>query len=244
MADYQEALAGIEAAVDAGNTDLSALGFWRIVREVKADPALSERWADAVGRIDRKAFRARVRPLFPVALGNAALLAATLAVLAAVEVALRLADGRLGGDPRPDAAGLLILAAAVGLSASVHGPAHWVVGRAVGIRFLHYFLDGPLRIQPGLKTDYGTYLRADPSSRAAMHAAGAVASKVAPLAVFGWAYTVHALRDWELLPAWSLWAVLALAVGQVVTDVVWSTRRSDWKRVRRELAAARGRAAT
>jgi hypothetical protein len=108
-----------------------------------------------------------------------------------------------------------------------------------GIRFTHYFLDGPFRIQPGIKTDYASYLRTPASRRASMHAAGALASKVAPFVVFGWAYAAHWRRDWELLPAWSLWAVLGLGVLQIVTDIVWSTRRSDWKKVRRELRIAR-----
>ncbi len=240
MPDFRGALERIEGEVDAGRTDLSALGFWRLVRDLKADPAQADAWAEQVGRIDRKAFEARVRLRFRVGLGNAVLLAGTAVLLAAVEIGLRLADGRIGGDPRPNAGGALILAAAAGLSVTVHDLAHWFVGRWNGIRFLHYFPDGPFLVQPGIKTDYATYLRAAPSKRAAMHAAGALASKVAPLAVFAWAYTVHWQRDWDLLPAWSLWAVLGFALVQAATDVIWSTKRSDWKKVRRELRFARG----
>ena len=43
----------------------------------------------------------------------------------------------------------------------------------VGIRWTDYFLGGPPPPRPGLKSDYGTYLRADPDSRAWMHASGA-----------------------------------------------------------------------
>ncbi len=48
----------IEAAVEAGNTDLKALGFWRLVARVKPDRMLVDRYADQIGRIDAAAFRA------------------------------------------------------------------------------------------------------------------------------------------------------------------------------------------
>ena len=42
----------IEAAVDAGDTDLRRLGFWRVVGLIKRDDELIERYAEQVGRID------------------------------------------------------------------------------------------------------------------------------------------------------------------------------------------------
>src|SRR5437667_352823 len=67
--DFQDAFARIERAVDAGDADLSALGFWRLLRRVKEEPALSAHWADQAGRIDGKAFERRVRVRLPVWLG-------------------------------------------------------------------------------------------------------------------------------------------------------------------------------
>jgi len=232
-----EELERIERAVEAGQSDLRALGYWRLVGRIKRDPAAIRRYADAAGRIDRAAFEARVRPRFPVWVGNAILVAGTVVLAALVPVAIALAEGI--DRPRPELAGALLVVAAGGLSVSVHGPAHWVAGRTLGIRFAGWFLGGPFRIQPGLKVEYASYLRADPTSRAAMHAAGALASKVAPFAVFGPAYIQHVRHGWALLPAWSLWAILGLGVLQILTDIVWSTKRSDWKRVRRELRLAR-----
>lgn len=238
MADHGAALDEIERRLEAGQTDLRALGFWKRVGAIKRDPQRAAH-ADQVGRIDRRAFEARVSPRFPVWVGNLALVVATLAALGVVEVGLRLAGGRLGASVQPGWGGALIVAAAGGLSASVHTLAHWFAGRWVGIRFLWYFLDGPLRIQPGIKTDYASYLRVDASKRAAMHAAGALASKVAPFAVFGWVLTFHWQRGWDVVPPWSLWALAGLGMLQIVTDAVWSTKRSDWKKVRRELRVAR-----
>src|SRR3989304_4720023 len=70
--------ARIEGAVAGGDTDLSRLGFWRLLRQVKADPALSAHWAEAAGRIDRAAFEASVRPRFPMWLGNLVLVLGAL----------------------------------------------------------------------------------------------------------------------------------------------------------------------
>jgi hypothetical protein len=234
--DYQEAFARIERSVDSGDTDLGRLGFWRLVDQVKLDPRLSSHWADVIGRIDRKAFEARVRPRFPVWLGNTLLVAATVVLAALVPVGLALAEGF--DEPEPVWGAILILVAAAGLTGAVHCPAHWLAGRLGRMRFTNYYLDGPLRIQPGLKVDYASYLRATAGARAVMHAAGALATKAVPFAVFAPVYLRHASLDYALLPSWSLWALLALGVVQIITDVVWSTRFSDWKKVRRELRIA------
>jgi hypothetical protein len=230
LEDYQDAFARMEREVDAGNTDLRALGFWRLVRQVKLEPRLAAHWAEQVARIDRKAFEQRVRPRLPVWLGNAILLASTAVCVALIPIALAI------GRDRPESflAGVLALAAS-GLTATLHDPAHWVVGRLVRIRFLAYFLGGPLKVLPGIKIDYRSYLLASPGARAWMHAAGAIASKVAPFAVFAAVYLPHRAAGYDILPAWSLWAILGLGVLQLITDLLFSTRKSDWKKVRREL---------
>jgi hypothetical protein len=218
----------IEAAVDAGRTDLRALGFWRLLAKVKTDPPLSAHWADQAGRIDRKAFDARVLVRVPVWFGNALLLGGALVGVAAVVVALGTEDETL--------AGLALVFAALDWSATLHSPAHWLVGRIVGIRFTCYFIARVVPPIPGLKTDYATYLRTPPAARAWMHASGAVASKLAPIAA--WAF-------WPAsnAPAWASWAIVGYTALLVIVDVVLSTRFSDWKRVRRELRVARRQAA-
>jgi len=220
----QEAFERMERAVDGGDSDLAGLGFWRAVREIKVDPTLSHHWAEQAGRIDRTAFEARVRPRFPVWLGNAVLVLGTLVGAAAVVVAKEATDEVV--------AGLALVVAAGVWSVSVHCLAHWAVGRIVGIRFLCYFFGGPFPPRPGLKTDYATYLRASPGQRAWMHASGALATKVAPFV---------ALAFWPSsgAPAWSAWVVLGIGVLQIVTDVLFSTRSSDWKKVIRERRIAR-----
>ena len=226
--DYPAEFERIEAAVDAKQTDLRALGFWRLLAKVKADPVLAHHWAEQAGRIDRKAFEARALLRVPVWFGNALLLVGTLAGAVAVAIALTTDSQTL--------AGLALVFAALDWSATFHAPAHWLVGRAVGMRFIAYFIRDLIPPFPGVKIDYATYLRVPPEARAWMHASGAIASKIAPLL---------ALAFWPAsdAPGWAAWAIAGYEVLIIGTDVFISTRTSDWKRFRREMRIARVQAA-
>jgi hypothetical protein len=226
--DFPAEFERIEAAVDAGQTDLRALGFWRLLAKVKADPVLAHHWAEQAGRIDRKAFEARALLLVPIWFGNALLLVGTLAGAVAVAIALTTDSQTL--------AGLALVFAALDWSATFHAPAHWLVGRAVGMRFVAYFIRDLVPPFPGVKIDYATYLRVAPEARAWMHASGAIASKIAPLL---------ALTFWPASDAlgWAAWAIAGYEVLILGTDVFISTRTSDWKRFRREMRIARVQAA-
>ncbi len=235
--DYQNAFAGIERAVRAGDTNLGKLGFWRIVDRIKREPRLSAHWADVVGRIDRSAFEQRVSPRFPVWLGNTVLLVGAAVLVALVPISVAVA--RDSATPEPFLSGVLAVAAGGGLGAAIHDPAHWLAGRLGGIRFTAYFLDGPLRIQPGIKIDYASYLRASSGARVWMHAAGAIVTKIAPFAVFLALYLPHRSASYDLLPPWAMWGVLGIGLLQLVTDVAFSRKHADWKKVRREARIGR-----
>lgn len=212
-----------QALASGGRVDLANLGFWRTVAAVKRHPAWIERYADRIGAIDRQAFGRNVWPTFPLPLGTAALSAGALAgaLLAAV-------SGRLGNRWKDPA----LLVGAGLLLGTTHDLGHLVVGRAVGIRFACWFLDGPTRLQPGLKTDYASYLRASPRGRAGMHAAGALFTKVVPFALLPLAAANRA-------PVWTRLSLIAIGLLQIATDLLFSIHQSDWKRVRRELRVAR-----
>ena len=226
--DVQDAFARIEGAVDRGETDLSKLGFWRLLGTIKPDPLLAEHWAEQAGRIDRRAFEARVRHRFPVWLGNLVLVLGTLFGAACVVVALNASS-----EP---VAGVALLVAGGTWTVSLHCLGHWVVGRLVGIRFTSYFFGGPPPPRPGLKTDYASYLRADPLERAWMHASGALVSKAAPFVALGFYPASNA-------PAWAAWSLVGLGLFTIATDMAFSRKTSDWKKVIRERRVARARAA-
>jgi hypothetical protein len=226
-ADLSSDLDRIEAAVRAGNADLKGLGFWRIVAQVKPDRILVDRYADQIGRIDAEAFRSGVRFRIPVWAGNAILVAGAAVGLAAAIAARSVAS--------PTLAGLLLIAAGLIWSVSLHSPTHWFVGYMASIRFTDYFMGGPPPPRPGLKSDYATYLRADPATRAWMHASGAIATKLAPfLALVFW--------PGSGAPWWSAVALIAIGLLQIGTDLAFSVTTSDWKKFRRERSIAKARA--
>jgi hypothetical protein len=218
----------IEAAVATGTADLRSLGFWKLVQQVKLDRALVDEHADQIGRIDTAAFRAGVRLRAPVWLGNTLLVTATIVGALALGAAFTWQTAIWKG--------LALVAAGAIWSVSLHSPTHWLVGYMVGIRWTDYFLGGPPPPRPGLKSDYGTYLRADPDSRAWMHASGALATKLAPFLALAWWPASGA-------PWWAAAVLAALGVLQIATDVTLSTKSSDWKKFRREKAIARRRRA-
>jgi hypothetical protein len=171
----------------------------------------------------------------PLWLGNG-LLAASIAVGAAAAWAAVLFAIDTSSEART-AVGVALLVAALAWMVGLHSSTHYVVGRLMGIRFRRYFFVIPPPPLPGLKTDYATYLRATPTGRAWMHASGAVATKLAPFLALSLAPATDA-------PGWTVIVLLALGLFQIVTDVLFSTKASDWKKVRRELAVARARRQT
>lgn len=216
----EESLDRAEAAVDAGD-GVGGTGFWAAVAAVKKEPELADTYADRIADIDRKAFH-NWRPLLVVSLG----LGTTLAVLAlAVGVALVGWAYPLDGF----AAVVVFYAGLVALLAATHGLGHLVVGWAVGIRFISWFVAAITWPQPGVKIDYATYLRATPKARAWMHASGAIATKIVPFSLIGSAIAAG-------LPAWAVWLLVVLGVVMIVTDALWSTASSDWKKFKREMS--------
>lgn len=227
----------IEEAVDRGDRDLRGLGFWRVVGMIKRDDELIQRYADQVGRIDAKAFRAWAPVRVPLWLGHLLLATGFAIGIAAFVFAAAHGDrGTVGYDATLTGVGLLVATAA--WDVAVHSPTHLLVGRAFGMRPVGYFLKGPTA-PPGLKFDLASYLRISPERRAWMHASGAIASKVVPFLVL--ALTAVLGID---APGWATVALWVIAIGQLMTDLLISTRKSDWKKVRREVAVARTRRAT
>ena len=217
------ALDRAEAAVAAGRP-LAGTGFWKAVAIARRRPALAERFADRIATIDRASFEANVKPRVPVPVGNLMLGAGAIGGIVALAKA-----PRLGRFSKPFA----FLAGFGALEVSTHSLTHWVVGRAAGIRFTHYFLGGPPPPRPGLKIDYASYLRVPPERRAAMHGSGAIVTKLIPFVLVPVATTGDQ-------PRWLVRLLFLVGVGQLATDLFVSTKSSDWKKVLRELRAARG----
>ena len=238
----EAALARAEEALAHGRS-LKGAGFWPAVEAVKRDPAKIEAYADGIAAIDRRAFEqgVKLRISAPVGVGGLTLLTAVgiLAVVVARRAVGSLPSAILtssGVDAYhwPGFVPIVFLVGLGSLIVGTHSLTHWIVGRLVGIRFTHVFLGGPPPPRPGLKTDYASYLRATPRERAAMHASGAIVTKIVPFALLPLSLSFS--TDWP----WLTWILIVIGVVQIATDVLLSTKVSDWKKVLRELRTARG----
>lgn len=220
--DIEAALTAAEEALGRGETALASTGFWRAVGAVKRHPGLTQEYADRIADIDRRAFRSWALFTVPVGPGTALMIIGTLVGFALVWWAYAL-------DQPANGAALLI---GTGITlVTTHGLAHLSVGRIFGIRFTHWFIGSVKRPQPGTKVDYASYLRTPARHRAWMHASGALLTKLIPFFALGPALVMEA-------PWWTTTLLVLVGIGQVATDVVWSTQASDWSKYRREMRYA------
>ena len=220
--EIQSALQRARTSLSSGS-GLEGTGFWKAVRRIRADRVLAQRFAAEVGEIDTKAFSAGVRLKIPAGFGVGVLCSG-----AAAGIVLLVAADRMQGA----LADLFFLGGFGGLLVSTHSLAHWVVGRAMGMRFTHFFLGGPPPPRPGAKVDYSTYLLVAPRRRALFHASGAVVTKILPFALIPFAIIAGVSR-------WVVVALAAIGVLQVVTDALFSIKSSDWKKYIREMKVSK-----
>lgn len=204
-------------SVESGE-GLGGTGFWRLVRDIKRNPDEGEALLEEVAAIDQDAFSRWALLQLPVWLGTAVMSAVGVLGLVLVGLAYP-TDGIWSG--------IWLLAGTGAVIVASHGLAHLAVGYMVGIRFTSWFIGTIKKPQPGVKTDYVSYLRTPAMSRAWMHAAGAIATKLVPFLMIGAGVAADA-------PAWSVWVLAAIGIVTLVTDVLWSTKVSDWMKFQRE----------
>jgi hypothetical protein len=216
--EITETLRLAEAAAKARDP-LGPTGFWRAVAEIKADPSLIEDHADRIGVIDSMAFRNWALLTIPLWIGNLLMVGGALLGFALIAWSYSL-------DETPAAIAFLLGFGAI--LVTTHSLGHLVVGTLMGIRFTRWFIGSVRRPQPGVKVDYATYLRVPARSRAWMHASGAIVTKIVPFALIGAALASN-------VPVWVVWVLVVVGIGQIITDVSWSTNASDWKKYKREM---------
>ncbi len=105
---------------------------------------------------------------------------------------------------------------------SEHAFSHWLIGRALGIRFTGYGLHGtshPQHYPPGARflfshlpllsarTDPASLKESTPEARAAMYAAGTVATVIASVAIPGYAWRRGVPRARSFFVGANLWNV-------------------------------------
>lgn len=223
-AEIDQVLSAVKARLEADpEAGLARSGFWKAVGAVKRAPDLVDEFADRIAAIDREGFERWALLTVPVAVGTA--IAAAGVILGLMLVALAYSTP----DPWN---GLLFLGGNGVLLVATHGLAHLVVGRMMGIRFTHWLIGNMKRPQPGVKTDYATYLATPATRRAWMPASGALFTKIVPFALLPAGLVAG-------VPTWAIWLLVAGGVLSILTDVAWSRTSSDWMKFRRERAYSR-----
>lgn len=218
----EEALKAAERAVKSGS-GLRGTGFWGAVAEVKRQPELADRYAARMAAIDSAAHSQWALLVVPLWLGTTLMLVGTMIALTLIGAAYFI-DEELWKV-------LSFFAGFFILLVTTHGLAHLLVGKALGMTFTSWFIGSPKMPQPGVKVDYTSYLTSPAESRAWMHASGAIATKLVPFALVGAAIAAD-------LPTWAVWVLVGIGTAMVITDVLWSTNSSDWKKYRREMEFA------
>jgi hypothetical protein len=220
--EIPERLVAARLAVNSGKS-LAGTGFWKAVSRVRSDRELAHQFGGEIADIDRTAFERSVKLRVPHVVGNAFLV--TGAIVGAAMSIFSAALDDLVGD-------VLFLGGFGAVLICTHSLAHWIVGRAMGMKFTHYFLGGPPPPRPGIKVDYESYLQVHPRKRAVFHASGAVVTKAVP-------FLFVALAAFGGRSSWVILVLLGLGVVQIITDILFSTKSSDWKKYLREKRASR-----
>jgi hypothetical protein len=128
---------------------------------------------------------------------------------------------------------------------SCHAIAHWLVGRVVGIRFLHYTVGGtgnpegwPRGVRwiferlPffGVQTEKASMVKASPQAKAFMWSAGVTSSATVPAVGILWAWTSG-------VPLSGLFLVVAIAWSLGTFASNWRSETGDYAKARRALAS-------
>ncbi len=190
-------------------TNYDGKAFLAAVNRIKKEGINDNELLEQIEKIGRERFARKVNLTFSVVAGN---LLEIIATIAALVMAFQINSG------------WVFYISALLLMTTLHPLSHYLAGSLLGIRFTHYYLNGPARIEPTLRIDYSTYLKNSGKRRALMHAAGVFGTVVAPLftAFIAWN------RGYSATYLFILFLVL------VVFELLTSTRIGDLMRAKRE----------
>ena len=185
--------------------------FISIVNKVKKDRTNDNELLRQIEIISRKRFGEKVSLTLGIHAGN--ILEIILTIVATVLAF------RVNSD-------WMLYISALILMATLHPLSHYAAGFLSGIRFTHYYLNGPARIEPTLRIDYFSYLKASGGKRALMHASGVIGTLAAPL-ITG----LIALDKGALGAAENLFYFFLLLI---VFELLTSTKIGDLMKAKRE----------
>lgn len=185
--------------------------FLYIMDKVKEDRINDDDLLRQIENISLERFKGKVSLTLPIAAGNLLELFATIAAIIL---------------PFIVNSSIFIYASALVLMATLHPLSHYVAGRLCGIRFTHYYLNGPARIEPTLRIDHFSYLKASGEKRALMHVMGVIGTLAAPLIA-----ALIALDRGAPGMAWNLFYFFLLLI---IFELLTSTKIGDLMKAKRE----------
>jgi len=185
--------------------------FLSIVNKIKKDKINDDELLTQIENLSRKRFEGKVSLTLGLFTGN---LLEIIATIAAIVLAFRV-----------NTDWVLYLCVLI-LMATLHPLSHYLTGRLFGIRFTHYYLNGPARIEPTLRINYFSYLKAKGVKRALMHVSGVIGTLAAPLIV-----ALIALDKGALGVAMNLMYFFLLLI---VFELLTSTKIGDLMKAKRE----------
>ncbi|MFZ3382845.1 MAG: hypothetical protein WA144_02855 [Candidatus Methanoperedens sp.] len=185
--------------------------FLSIVNKIKKDKTNDDELLRKIENLSRKRFEEKGSFTLGLFSGN---LLEIIVTIAAVVLAFRVN------------ADLMLYFVTLILMATLHPLSHYLTGSLFGIRFTHYYLNGPARIEPTLRINYSSYLKAKGVKRALMHASGVIGTLAAPLIV-----ALIALDKGESGVAINLMYFFLLLI---VFELLTSTKIGDLMKAKRE----------
>ncbi len=147
-------------------TDYSEKVFREVVEIIKREKKNDDLLLQDLEELSLKRFSERVRFTLSVPMGNLLEGAVTIAVLILVFL--------IDSD-------WMLYISALALMATLHPLSHYLTGTLSGIRFTHYYLNGPAKVEPTLRIDQFSYLKASGKQRALMHLSGVLGTVAAPI---------------------------------------------------------------
>ncbi|MBU3968542.1 MAG: hypothetical protein KKG76_14420 [Euryarchaeota archaeon] len=197
--------------INALKTNYSVKVFREVVEIIKRERINDDMMLKDLEELSRKRFSKRVRFTLGVPLGNMLEGAATIAILVMVFLI--------------DSEWMLYISALV-LMATLHPLSHYLTGAFTGIRFTHYYLDGPAKVEPTLRIDHISYLKASGKQRALMHLSGVLGTVAAPLIA-----AIIAVNKGANAVAFNL---LILFLLLIIFELLTSTKIGDLMKAKRE----------
>jgi hypothetical protein len=192
-------------------SDYNGKAFRDIVNRVKKDKTNDDELLKHIENISQQRFREKVSFIVRVPLGN---LLETILTIAGIILAFQTTSN------------WILYFSALILMTALHPLSHYITGALSGIRFTHYYLNGPARIEPTLRIDYYSYLKVHAKGRALMHLSGVIGTLAAPVIV-----ALIAIYKGENAASVNLFYLFILLI---IFELLTSTKTGDLMRARRE----------